>query len=55
MFSKRLLSSVVLWAVLLTILFYLGPLASALLCCLVSTLALLDVHVQQVSAETHAA
>jgi phosphatidate cytidylyltransferase len=39
MFSKRLLSSVVLWTVLLTVLFYLGPLASALLCCLVATLA----------------
>lgn len=39
MFSKRVLSSVVLWTVLLTVLFYLGPLASALLCCLVALLA----------------
>lgn len=44
MFSKRLLSSVVLWTLLLTILFYLGPLASALLCCLVTTLALAEFY-----------
>jgi phosphatidate cytidylyltransferase len=43
MFAKRLFSSIVLWAVLLTVLFYadrLGTLPSALLCCLISTLAL---------------
>ncbi len=44
MFAKRLLSSIVLWTVLLTILFYLGSLASALLCCLVALLALWEFY-----------
>ncbi len=44
MFAKRLLSSILLWALLLTVLFYLGTLASALLCCLVSTLALWELY-----------
>ncbi len=44
MFAKRLVSSIVLWAILLTVLFYLGTLASALLCCLISTIALWEFY-----------
>lgn len=44
MLAKRLLSSVLLWAVLLAVLFYSPPFASALLCCLVTTLALAEFY-----------
>jgi phosphatidate cytidylyltransferase len=44
MFSKRLVSSIVLWSVLLSVLFYLPPPASALLCCLVSMLGLWEFY-----------
>jgi phosphatidate cytidylyltransferase len=42
MFAKRLFSSIVLWAVLLTVLFYtnkIGTLPSAIVCCLIAILA----------------
>ncbi len=44
MFSKRLISSIILWAMVLGVLFYLGTLASALLCCLISTIALWEFY-----------
>jgi phosphatidate cytidylyltransferase len=44
MFAKRLASSILLWATLLGVLFYLNALASALLCCLISTIALLEFY-----------
>lgn len=44
MFAKRLLSSIFLWAILLTVIFYLGTLAASLLCCLVATLALWEFY-----------
>lgn len=44
MFAKRLISSIALWAALLTVLFYRGPLASALFCCLVGTVALWEFY-----------
>ncbi|MBI4027199.1 MAG: phosphatidate cytidylyltransferase [Verrucomicrobia bacterium] len=44
MFAKRLLSSIVLWAILLSVLFYLPILASALFCCLLSTIALWEFY-----------
>jgi phosphatidate cytidylyltransferase len=47
MFAKRLLSSIILWAVLLTVLFYakqLGPIPSAILCCSISTIALWEFY-----------
>jgi phosphatidate cytidylyltransferase len=43
-FAKRLISSILLWAVLLSVLFFLPAPASALLCCLVSTLALWEFY-----------
>lgn len=44
MFAKRLLSSIFLWAILLSVLFYGDALASALLCCLISTIALWEFY-----------
>lgn len=47
MFAKRLLSSILLWTILLFVLFEpfpIGPLPSALLCCLISTLALWEFY-----------
>jgi len=44
MFAKRLISSLILWAILLAVLFFLPPLASALLCCLVCMIALWEFY-----------
>ncbi|MCC7519575.1 MAG: phosphatidate cytidylyltransferase [Verrucomicrobiae bacterium] len=44
MFSKRLISSIFLWTALLVVLFYLNALASALLCCLLTTVALAEFY-----------
>lgn len=44
MFAKRFLVTIVLWSVVLTVLFHLGLVASALLCCLVSTFALWEFY-----------
>jgi phosphatidate cytidylyltransferase len=47
MFAKRLFSSIVLWTVLLTVLFYanyVGPIPSAILCCSISTIALWEFY-----------
>lgn len=47
MFAKRLFSSIALWTVLLTVLFYanyVGPIPSAILCCSISTIALWEFY-----------
>ncbi len=44
MFAKRLISSIVLWALLLSVLFYLPPLASALFYCFVVIIALWEFY-----------
>lgn len=44
MFAKRLISSIVLWALLLGVLFFLPPPASALFCCFVVIIALWEFY-----------
>lgn len=44
MFAKRLISSIALWAILLSVIFYLPPLAGSLFYCLISTLALWEFY-----------
>ncbi len=44
MFAKRLISSIALWAILLSVIFYLPPLAAALFCCLIATIALWEFY-----------
>ncbi len=44
MFAKRLFSSILLWSGLLCVLFYLGTLWSAIVCCVISTIALGEYH-----------
>jgi phosphatidate cytidylyltransferase len=44
MFAKRLVSSIMLWTILLLVLFYTDSLCAALFCCLISAFALLEFY-----------